>query len=71
MTDLKPRKPTRRDLLVVIGRLQNMIGEALGQVEPGPNDDVESVRKPLERAHSLCIDSRSYDPPLEQKGPWA
>lgn len=65
------RKPTRRDLLVVIGRLQNLIGTAMAQNDDRNPNRFSEVEATMRRAHDLCIDARSHDPPLAEKGPWA
>jgi hypothetical protein len=65
------RKPTRRDLLVVIGRLQHLVGlaDALNH-DRNPNRHAE-VHGTLEEALKLCIEVRSQDPPIDHhSGPW-
>lgn len=67
------RKPTRRDLLVVIGQLQDAIGRLsnIAQNDRNKNkmDDFLRIANP---AHELCIAARSYDPPIDVRlGPWA
>jgi hypothetical protein len=65
------RKPTRRDLLVVIGRLQDLVGRvgtAMNDRNPRRADD---VAESLGAAHQLCVDARSYDDPINDRhGPW-
>jgi hypothetical protein len=67
------RKPSRRDLLVVIGRLQQLVG-SLGSAA---NDDRNPERatfiiKLTKEAHDLCVAARSFDPPIEARlGPWS
>ena len=65
------RKPTRRDLLAVVTRLQNLIGDAEGarHNDRDPNRS-ETVGWYLRAALELCDQARSYDPPTET-GPWA
>jgi hypothetical protein len=67
------RKPTRRDLLVVIGRLQNLIGVARMNYEDDRNQNgIEHGRAAAAEAHSLCIGALSQDPPVDvTRGPWA
>lgn len=65
------RKPTRRDLLIVIGRLQNLIGIARGANNDRNRERQAQVDGRLEEAHNLCIEARSFDPPLEDTGPWS
>lgn len=66
------RRPTRRDLLVVIGRLQDLIGETDHRHgnDRDPNG-FERGQRALKLAHKLCVDARSFDPPIEDRlGPW-
>ena len=68
---MKKRKPTRRDLLVVVGRLQNMFGKliaAAGDRNPERAKDIADI---CAQGVELCIEARSYEPPIEgQEGPW-
>ena len=67
-----PRKPTRRDLLVVIQRLQIAIGDARAAYENDRNPDgFVQGRAILMDAHDLCVDATAQDPPLPDTGPWA
>jgi hypothetical protein len=65
----KPMKPTRRDLLLVIGELQEIIGN-IGSAYG--NDRAADRAGPMQRLVAegmrLCIAARSADPPLE--GRW-
>jgi hypothetical protein len=67
------RRPTRRDLLIVIGRLQDQIG--VGMMLLGDDrhrDGFELGMKSLRKSHDLCIEARSQEPPiLHASGPWA
>jgi len=64
------RKPTRRDLIVIIGRLQNMIGAAdAANNDRNPNRQAQA-HDMLLRAMDLCITARGFDPPIEDSGPW-
>jgi len=65
------RKPTRRDLLIVIGRLQSKIGEARSvNNDRNPNKQAETDGT-LQEALDLCILARSSDDPIESNlGPW-
>lgn len=65
------RKPTRRDLLIVIGRLQNEIGLAMAQFNDRNPERERDVNAALATAHDLCIEVRSQDPPITPTGPWA
>ena len=66
------RKPTRRDLLVVIGRLQDLIGRSLSTHGNDRNPDgFEQGMRALNDAFQLCIEARRQDPPVKDTGPWA
>lgn len=66
------RRPTRRDLLIVVARPQNLVGRAMacnGDRNPNRSADVQGT---LNAALELCIDALGQDPPLEKpNGPWA
>lgn len=66
------RRPTRRDLLVVIGVLQDAIGLARSRYGDDRNrDGFEKGHLVLQKAHDLCVRVRSNDPPIENRlGPW-
>lgn len=70
---MKPpkRKPTRRDLLVIIGRLQQKFGRiSAANNDRNPNRDAE-VGGVAAEGLNLCIEARGYDPPLDSRlGPW-
>lgn len=56
------RRPTRRDLLQVIGRLQTIIGGAKGaghDRNPNARGQVEAA---LTLAVNLCLDATAQDP---------
>jgi len=63
------KKPTRRDLLLVIGDLQDILG-ALGATYGNDRSygRAEPIQDLVKRGMDLCIQARSYDPPLE--GSW-
>jgi hypothetical protein len=67
MKDIK--KPSRRDLLLVIGELQNIIG-ALGSAYGNDRavDRAQPIQDLTNRGMRLAILARSFDPPLE--GDW-
>lgn len=59
------KKPDRRQLLKVIGELQDLIGQA--SARHGNDRDplgYEAGQKALEKAHNLCIEALSFDPPM-------
>lgn len=59
------KKPTRKDLLVIIGELQTLIGSAHGLHANDRNPmGFEDGQKKLEQAHELCIQARSFDKPV-------
>jgi hypothetical protein len=66
------RRPTRRDLLIVIGRLQGAIGRAQAENNDRNPNRFAQVNGVLGAALDLCVDVRGYDPPiLKDTGPWA
>jgi hypothetical protein len=66
------RKPTRRDLLIVIGRLQGLIGLTKASYwDDRQTNRAETVITPLKEAEELCIEARSFDPPINETGPWS
>ena len=58
------KKPTRKDLLKVISRLQGLIGSVQGVYD---NDRAENradrLYPLLKEALDLCVQARSFDPP--------
>lgn len=65
------KKPTRTDLLAVIGSLQNLIGAALeANHDRNPNSFAQTTGH-LNHASELCIEARGYDPPTAgDRSPW-
>ena len=62
------KRPTRRDLLLVIGELQDLFGRlaaAAGDRNPNRAQDLSDATK---EGLDLCILARSFDDPLE--GTW-
>lgn len=68
---MKKRKPTRRDLLIVVGRLQGLAGAASARNNDRNQNRHADVHGVLQEMLDLCIEARSYEPPLEDSGPWA
>jgi hypothetical protein len=65
------KKPTRRDLLIVIGRLQRLIGLAGSKNHDRNPNRFAEVTAALDAAHNLCVDARSFDAPIENsRSPW-
>ena len=58
---MKKRRPTRRDLLVVVGRLQDLVGEARAAFHDRNPNRQEETDSALYRALMLCIDARSHE----------
>ena len=62
MRDVVPnRKPTRSDLLHVIGRLQNLIGSAKAAMHDRNPHREAQVQRALEDAHRLCVAASAFD----------
>lgn len=62
---MKRLKPSRRDLLLVIGHLQHLIGHAMSRFNDRNPNRQEDVEKALNKAFTLCIDARGFDPIVE------
>jgi hypothetical protein len=72
LTQTMKRKPTRRDLLVIIGRLQGLVGESIAKHGNDRNPDgFEQGMIALNKAFQLCIEASSKDPPIRLTGPWS
>lgn len=59
------KRPTRRDLLLVVGELQTIIGqisESAGDRNPNRAADIETYVK---KGFQLALDARNFDPPTE------
>lgn len=66
------RKPTRRDLLIIIGRLQQKVGHAMARNNDRNQNRQAQVDGALTEAHRLCIQALGQDPPIDRPtGPWA
>lgn len=67
------RKPTRKDLLIVIGRLQDLVGNCKSRNHDRNQNRQAQVDALLDKASKLCILARSQDPPNfgPDRGPWA
>lgn len=62
------RRPTRRDLLIVVGQLQDLIGQAEAEhANDRSPDGFERGQEALRLAHDLCVRARSFDPPVSGK----
>lgn len=58
-------KPTRRDLLYVIGELQDIIGAIGGAaMNDRAKERAQTIQDLVKRGMDLAILARSYDPPL-------
>lgn len=57
--------------MLVLGELQTLVGKALAGYQNDRTADRSAVVvPPLEQAHQLCVDARSFDPPTDAEGPW-
>jgi len=60
--ELKPCKPTRNDLLIVISRLQDMVGSARGlHYNDRSQTAFEEAQDTLKEAFNLCVLVRNFD----------
>ena len=65
-------RPTRRDLLLIVGHLQEIIGDIRGAAGDRNPDRAADIERLTMQGHLLCIEARSFDPPIEggSKGGW-
>lgn len=65
----RPQRPGRKDLLAVIGQIQDLVGDAMAasmQDVPGSKaaqSRPEDLRHALTAIFELCVKARSQDPP--------
>jgi hypothetical protein len=64
------RKPRRKDLLVVIGRCQDLFGKILGAHSDRNPNRAEDIHRLCNQGFNLCIEAAEQDEPAAQKGPW-
>lgn len=65
------RRPTRRDLLVVISRIQHHISGAIMH-EAHEGQEPKPLRDELQLGLDLCFEALSQDPPVDvTRGEWA
>jgi len=65
------RKPTRRDLLIVIGRLEGAVSELANMFHPHANNTADRADVIARRALDIAFAARSFDPPVDGRlGPW-
>lgn len=63
------KKPTRRDLLLVVGQLQDIIGRiGASAMDDKQRERAATVQAAVEEGMELCILARGFDPPLS--GTW-
>lgn len=55
-------RPTRRDLLTIVRRLQNLIGGASAANNDRNQNRFAQVNRALTTALNLCIEARAFDP---------
>ena len=66
------RKPTRRDLLVVISRLHNMMSCVVNATNDRNPNRAAQVAGYFREANVLVMEALSHDPPMNGlKGPWS
>lgn len=58
------KKPSRKELVSVIQRLQGLIGRAQGSAwnDRDPNR-MDNIQKPLAEGFNLCVDALTFEPP--------
>lgn len=64
------RRPTRRDLIVVLTRLQGHVSQSAA-LAMDENLDPKPLRQELKKAFDLCVDALEQDLPASPTaGPW-
>lgn len=64
------KRPTRRDLLLVIGELQTIIGAMHGAYRNDrARDTADQIHDLAERGMALAVKATSFDPPQEGRWP--
>ncbi len=61
-----PKRPSRVDLLLVIGDLQGLVGDLAAAANDRNPNRARDIAELSARAHSLCVEARSFDPPVER-----
>lgn len=65
------RKPTRRDLLVVIGRLQSLFSKLPGAASDRNPNRASDIKRIADAGLNLAIDALEQDDPITHRlGPW-
>lgn len=64
------KRPTRKELLMVIGRLQTLISSAKGRANDRNPNRAADLDRILGYAHDLCMTATGYDDIVERKGEW-
>ena len=58
-----PRKPSRKELIAAIQRLQDLIGRARGAAWDDRNPNrMENIQTPLKDGFDLCVNVLSFEP---------
>ena len=65
------KRPTRGDLLLVIGRLHNLIGEVMSVNHDRNPERSAETSKLLQEASALCVSAKTFDPPRMNGEPTA
>lgn len=66
------KRPTRRDLLLVIGELQGVFGRLrAAAMDDRATERAAALQDLAELGHDLCIKARSFDPPITGRWPRA
>lgn len=59
-------KPSRKDLLLVVSKLQDVVGRAMAANNDRNPNRFAATDYELQLAHHLCVFARSDDPPVSQ-----
>ena len=65
-------RPTRTDLLAIIGTLQTVFGKIDSAAGDRNSNRAAHIAAMTKFGHQLCVDARSFDSPeAGDKSPWA
>jgi len=62
------KRPTRRDFLLIVGELQNLLGKAINQAHDDRNPNrVVDITNTLKKGFKLAFDSLQFDDSMDGK----
>jgi hypothetical protein len=67
----KRKRPTRRDLLVVIARCQNLFGQVAAVTSDRNPNRAADIERVWRAGFDLCVEAQSHDEPVDDARPWS